>query len=75
MRRRERRRPARDWHRWRVVQRAGRTGRGLLASRTVTQIAASGNHTCALSGGQMYCWGQNTSGELGDGTTTNRASP
>jgi alpha-tubulin suppressor-like RCC1 family protein len=48
---------------------------GPLASRTVTQLAASGNHTCALSGGQVYCWGGNTNGELGDGSQTNRATP
>ena len=45
-------------------------------SGIVTSITAGGNHTCALiSDGTMQCWGSNTSGQLGDGTTTNRATP
>ncbi|NBT26149.1 MAG: RCC1 repeat-containing protein [Actinobacteria bacterium] len=41
-----------------------------------SSLAAGGYHTCGLtSAGAAYCWGANSSGELGDGTTTNRASP
>ncbi len=38
---------------------------------------ADGNHTCGVtaSGGVAYCWGYNSSGELGDGTTTQRLTP
>ncbi len=35
-----------------------------------------GVHVCALkTGGRMFCWGYNANGELGDGTTLNRALP
>lgn len=34
------------------------------------------HHTCVVrSGGTVSCWGNNTNGELGDGTTTARTSP
>ncbi|HEY1085289.1 MAG TPA: hypothetical protein VGE34_01010 [Candidatus Saccharimonadales bacterium] len=46
------------------------------AGATVLQIYAGNYHTCAIaSDNKMYCWGYNFSGQLGDGTTTNRTSP
>jgi alpha-tubulin suppressor-like RCC1 family protein len=38
-------------------------------------LAAGRGHTCAIRQGALYCWGQNTQGQLGDGTTDNRHSP
>ena len=42
----------------------------------VLHIAASQNYTCAvLDSGVLKCWGSNTYGNLGDGTTTPRPYP
>ncbi|MBN2084619.1 MAG: hypothetical protein JW748_05290 [Anaerolineales bacterium] len=42
----------------------------------VKSIAAGWSHACALlSGGGLECWGSNTKGQLGDGTTTESLSP
>ncbi len=39
-------------------------------------VAAGGSQTCALlSGGQIDCWGDNSYGELGNGTTTTSDVP
>src|SRR5665213_2705019 len=43
---------------------------------TITQIAGGGSHSLALSStGQLYTWGLNVYGQLGDGTTTNSDVP
>jgi alpha-tubulin suppressor-like RCC1 family protein len=35
-----------------------------------------GHHACAArDDGALLCWGRNFTGQLGDGTTTDRATP
>jgi len=42
----------------------------------VTAITGGTRHTCALlATGAVTCWGDNTDGQLGDGTTANRLTP
>lgn len=42
----------------------------------VTALAAAGNRTCAIGvTGALYCWGANDTGQVGDGTTTDREMP
>jgi hypothetical protein len=41
-----------------------------------TSLSAGARHTCGVAtDGIAYCWGLNDQGQLGDGTTVNRASP
>ena len=46
---------------------------------TAQSISAGGDDTCALLGGassgQVQCWGSNSNGQLGDGTTTDHGTP
>lgn len=42
----------------------------------IVGVAAGEAHACMLrSSGDVQCWGKNLSGELGDGTTSNSATP
>ena len=42
----------------------------------VASVEAGWSHTCAVTaGGAMKCWGWGSSGQLGDGTATQRATP
>jgi alpha-tubulin suppressor-like RCC1 family protein len=48
----------------------------LALSTTATSVAISPLHGCAvMSTGTVYCWGQNSSGQLGDGTLITSPKP
>ena len=45
------------------------------ASRTdAGRLSAGRAFTCVVIEGSVYCWGDNSSSQLGDGTTTNRST-
>jgi len=39
------------------------------------QMALGGYHGCVIDDGDMWCWGRNSGGQLGNGTSTNSATP
>jgi alpha-tubulin suppressor-like RCC1 family protein len=50
----------------------------VAGTRTFSQLIAGGfiGHTCAFTGtGDAYCWGENETGQVGDGTTVDRLAP
>lgn len=49
---------------------------GALSGKTVKAISAGFQHTCVIaSDDQVYCWGYNSSGQLGVNSTTNSLVP
>ena len=44
--------------------------------KNVKKIEGGGSHTCAiLKGGKLKCWGYNSNGQVGDGSTDDRYTP
>jgi alpha-tubulin suppressor-like RCC1 family protein len=41
----------------------------------VSLVKTFKSHTCALKDKEIFCWGQNNAGQLGNGDTTNQFSP
>ena len=51
---------------------------GVLSGKTVVSLSAGDYHTCAIASDNLaYCWGDDSSGRLGDGPATggNQTSP
>lgn len=48
---------------------------GAISGMRVTEVSAGVNSTCAIANGNAYCWGSNTSGQLGSNSYTNYNSP
>lgn len=46
-----------------------------LTQVTTSSISTGNNATCAIRDAQLYCWGSNTNGVLGTGTTTDSNIP
>ena len=54
---------------------------GVLNNKMITSIASAGYHTCVIASDegmpnyQVYCWGRNDFGQLGNNSTTNSSVP
>lgn len=48
---------------------------GALAGKTISKVVIGNLSTCALADGQVYCWGFNGAGRLGNGTTIDSPVP
>ena len=46
-----------------------------VAALNQPQISAGYSHSCELQGGNAYCWGLNSSGELGNNSTVSSSVP
>lgn len=48
---------------------------GVLSGKTITAISAGYNFACAIASGEVYCWGDNSVGQLGNNSTTKSYTP
>jgi len=52
------------------------TPQPVFGGRVLLDLEVGSYHACAMAvTGALYCWGQNSTGGLGDGTTTDRSIP
>ena len=48
----------------------------VAGSLSFASVSTAGLHSCAVTtAGVPYCWGFNSDGQLGDGSTTDRLTP
>ena len=50
-------------------------GTNFFKGKTITDLTVGMAHTCAAVDGKAYCWGNNSSGQLGTGNTSNSTTP
>lgn len=48
---------------------------GALSGKTATQLSGGATHVCVIASSNIYCWGQNASGQIGDATQIDRSTP
>ncbi|MBM3720683.1 MAG: hypothetical protein FJW47_02135 [Actinobacteria bacterium] len=48
---------------------------GVLSGKTITRISASDDSTCAIANNQVFCWGDNSYGQLGNTSPTRSSAP
>lgn len=54
----------------------GNKGACVPVASCISHVSVGAGHVCVLrTDNAVYCWGDNTAGKLGDGTTINRESP
>jgi len=59
-----------------VGQQGPEPGQSVPLPGAAVQVSVGGDHSCALlSGGEVFCWGANASGQLGNGTDQDSAEP
>jgi alpha-tubulin suppressor-like RCC1 family protein len=49
--------------------------KGVLDGKSITDIASGGQHSCVVANGAAYCWGEGSSGELGNGDARTYSNP
>lgn len=46
-----------------------------LGGKTVSKVSVGKNHACAIASAKLYCWGDNSRGQLGNRTNSDSSMP